>query len=69
MIPDPVPNPKAAVEVVFPGVVPSPYLMTGASDCRYFSRGSPHFAIFHGVLDLRMSKISITMKIDELWKI
>lgn len=27
-----------AVGEVFPGVVPTPYIMTGASDCRYFSR-------------------------------
>ena len=29
---------EQAVEAVFPGVIPSPYLMTGASDCRFMSR-------------------------------
>lgn len=29
-----------AVKEVFPGVIPSPYIMTGASDSRYFSRVS-----------------------------
>lgn len=31
---------ERAVEATFPGVIPTPYLMTGASDCRYFSRVS-----------------------------
>ena len=29
---------EEAVQTVFPGVIPSPYLMTGASDSRYMSR-------------------------------
>lgn len=39
-----------AVSAVFPGVITSPYLMTGASDCRFMSRLSDHcfrFAPFH----------------------
>lgn len=31
---------EEAVKEVFPGVIPSPYIMTGASDSRYFSRVS-----------------------------
>lgn len=31
-----------AVDTVFPGVITTPYLMTGASDCRYMSRVSDH---------------------------
>ena len=31
---------EKAVETVFPGTVTTPYLMTGASDCRYMSRVS-----------------------------
>ena len=31
---------EQAVHTVFPGVIPTPYLMTGASDCRYMSRVS-----------------------------
>lgn len=31
---------ERAVSAVFPGVIASPYLMTGASDCRYMSRVS-----------------------------
>lgn len=33
---------ERAVEAVYPGVIPSPYVMTGASDARYFSRVSDH---------------------------
>ena len=33
---------RRAVETVFPGVVPVPYLLTGASDARYFDRISDH---------------------------
>ena len=33
---------RRAVEMVFPGVVPVPYLLTGASDARYFARISDH---------------------------
>lgn len=33
---------EQAVSEVFPGVVPLPYLMTGASDSRFFSRVSDH---------------------------
>ncbi len=33
---------ERAVETVFPGVIPVPYLMTGASDSRFFSRVSDH---------------------------
>ena len=29
---------EQAVEAVFPGVIPAPYLMTGASDSRYMAR-------------------------------
>lgn len=32
---------ERAVAELFPGVVPAPYIMTGASDSRYFSRVSP----------------------------
>lgn len=32
---------EKAVREVFPGVEPTPYIMTGASDSRYFSRVSP----------------------------
>lgn len=32
---------EEAVKAIFPGVVPTPYVMTGASDSRYFSRVSP----------------------------
>ena len=32
---------ESAVKEIFPGVVPAPYIMTGASDSRYFSRVSP----------------------------
>ena len=31
---------EEAVGQVFPGVIPAPYIMTGASDSRYFSRVS-----------------------------
>ena len=31
-----------AVSAVFPGVITSPYMMTGASDCRFMSRVSDH---------------------------
>ena len=30
------------VETIFPGVIPAPYVMTGASDCRFMSRVSDH---------------------------
>ena len=33
---------ERAVSAVFPGVKTSPYVMTGASDCRYMSRVSDH---------------------------
>lgn len=33
---------ERAVSEIFPGVVPVPYLMTGASDSRFFSRVSQH---------------------------
>lgn len=33
---------ERAVREVFPGVIPTPYLMTGASDSRFFSRVSDH---------------------------
>ena len=33
---------ERAVATVFPGVRTSPYLMTGASDCRFMSRISDH---------------------------
>ena len=33
---------RRAVETVFPGVVPVPYLLSGASDARFFDRISDH---------------------------
>lgn len=33
---------EKAVSTVFPGVITTPYLMTGASDCRFMSRVSEH---------------------------
>ena len=33
---------ERAVSTVFPGVITSPYLMTGASDCRFMTRVSDH---------------------------
>ena len=37
---------ERAVRHTFPGVIPSPYLMTGASDSRYFSRVSDNCVRF-----------------------
>lgn len=33
---------EKAISAVFPGVITSPYVMTGASDCRFMSRVSDH---------------------------
>lgn len=33
---------EKAITTVFPGVIPSPYVMNGASDCRFMSRVSDH---------------------------
>lgn len=50
---------EEAVRAVFPGVIPSPYVMTGASDCRYMSRVSDNclrFAPFQ-ITDQQMDSI------------
>ncbi len=45
---------EKAVNTVFPGVITSPYVMTGASDCRFMSKISDHC--------LRFSPFQITEK-------
>jgi len=48
-----------AITTVFPGVIPSPYVMNGASDCRFMSRVSDHclrFAPFQ-ISDKQMDSI------------
>ena len=45
---------ERGVSAVFPGVKTSPYIMTGASDCRYMSRISDHC--------LRFAPLAITQE-------
>lgn len=50
---------EKAISTVFPGVITSPYVMNGASDCRYMSRVSEHclrFAPFQ-ITDEQMDSI------------